>query len=177
MLLFNSDNVYLIGSALLKDYYAVYDIDSYQFALGKVIDFDAPPPPPTPNDVIDDGDSSKADDDDQDQNTISHDDLRNGLIFGGIALAFIIISCIICKRRRDADRENSGSQAARKLRKGYPLIEDDPNHSLTLGREYPSKRSFVEAASIDDEEQEDQEDQEEIDLASDDESQQSEQSK
>ena len=141
-----------------------------------MIDFDAPPPPPTPtpNDVIDDDDSSKTDDDDQDQNTISHDDLRNGLIFGGIALAFIIISCIICKRRRDADRANSGSQAARKLRKGYPLIEDDPNHSLTLGREYPSKRSFVEAASIDDEQQEDQE---EIDLASDDESQQSEQSK
>ena len=47
-------------------------------------------------------------------------------------------------------------------------MEDDPNNSLTLGREYPSKRSFVEAASIDDEEQEDQE---EIDLASDDESQ------
>ena len=133
-----------------------------------MIDFDAPPP----NDIIDEGDSSKADD--QDQNTISHDDLKNGLIFGGIALLFIIVSCIICKRRRDADRANSGSQAARKLRKGYPLIEDDPNHSLTLGREYPSKRSFVEAASIDDEEQEDQED---IDLASDDESQQSEQSK
>ena len=135
----------------MKDYYAVYDIDSYQFALGKVIDFDAPPP--KPNDVIDDGDSgdSSKTPDDQDQNTISHDDLRNGIIFGGIALAFIIISCIICKRRRDADRANSGSQAARKLRKGYPLIEDDPNHSLSLGREYPSKRSFVEAASIDDE--------------------------
>ena len=29
LLLFNSENVYMIGSALLKDYYAVYDIDSY----------------------------------------------------------------------------------------------------------------------------------------------------
>ena len=128
----------------MKDYYTVYDIDSYQFALGKVIDFDAPPKPKD-EDVIDDGDSSKADD--QDQNTLNHDDLENGLIFGGIALIFVIISCIVCKKRRDADRAGSGSRAAHK---SYPLMEDDPNHILTLGREYPSKRSFVEAASIDD---------------------------
>ena len=114
-----------------------------------MIDFDAPPP----NDIIDEGDSSKADD--QDQNTISHDDLKNGLIFGGIALLFIIVSCIICKRRRDADRAGSGSQAARKQRKSFPLMEDNPNHSLTLGREYPSKLSFVEAASDDEDEHQD----------------------
>ena len=46
---------------MLKDYYVVYDIDSFQFGLGKVIDFDAPPP--SPNDVIDDDDSSKTADD------------------------------------------------------------------------------------------------------------------
>ena len=63
ILLFNSDNVYTVGSALLKDYYAVYDVDNYKMALGRVIDFDAPPPPPpkpiTPdNEIVDGGDEA-----------------------------------------------------------------------------------------------------------------------
>ena len=38
--------------------------------------------------------------------------------------------------------------AARRHGKAYPLIEDedDPNHSLSMGREYPSKLSFVEGS-------------------------------
>jgi len=75
-----------------------------------------------------------------------HDDVKNGIIFGSIALVFIIISCIICKKRRDADARNSGHAQARRNRKNYPLMEDDPNRSLTLGCEYPSKLSFVEGS-------------------------------
>ena len=102
LLLFNSGDVYTLGSALLKNYYAVYDSDSYQFALGRVVDFDAPPKQPDePNDIIDDPDSP---DSGKEDGSIAHDDVRNGLIFGGIALVFIIISCIICKKRRDAER-------------------------------------------------------------------------
>ena len=105
VLLFNSGHVYTLGTAFLKDYYAVYDSDSYQFGLGRIVDFDAPPPPPKPdpNDAIDDP-KGKADEQDGTNGSLTHDDVRNGLIFGGIALVFIIISCIICKKRRDADR-------------------------------------------------------------------------
>jgi len=44
LLLFDSGNVYMIGAALLKDYYTVFDVDKFRIGLGKVIDFDAPPP-------------------------------------------------------------------------------------------------------------------------------------
>ena len=95
--------MYTLGSALLKNYYAVYDSDSYQFALGRVVDFDAPPKQPDePNDIIDDPDAP--DSGKEADGSIAHDDVRNGLIFGGIALVFIILSCIICKKRRDAER-------------------------------------------------------------------------
>ena len=42
--------------------------------------------------------------------------------------------------------------AAGRTRKNLTLMEDDPNHSLTLGREYPSKLSFVEGDNDDDDE-------------------------
>ena len=160
ILLFSSDNVYTIGSAMLKDYYAVYDDDNYKMALGKVIDFDAPPPPPpTPdndNEIDDGGDSKKIPDesDGAEGEHIMHDDVKNALIFGSIALVFIIISCIICKKRRDAESRSSGSSGARRNRKNFPLTEDDPNRSLTLGREYPSRLEFVEGSDEEEGEEE-----------------------
>ena len=165
VLLFNSDNVYMIGSALLKDYYAVYDVDSYKIALGKVVDFDAPPP--QPKDVIDDdeanGQSKNVPEGGEEEQKIIHDDVKNALIFGGIAFIFIIVSCIICKRRRDAERNSSGSQISRKDRKSsFPMMEDDPNRSLTLGREYPSKLEFVEGSG-DEEDEGDEEENDEND--------------
>jgi len=50
VLLFNSNSVYTVGSAMLKDYYAVYDIEKFKVGLGKVVDFDYVPPSPQPDD-------------------------------------------------------------------------------------------------------------------------------
>ena len=59
--------------------------------------------------------------------------------------------------------------AAGRSRKNLTLMEDDPNHSLTLGREYPSKLSFVEGDDDDEasqEQKDSQTDEEEVEAPS-----------
>ena len=110
LLIYNSNDVFTIGAVLLKNYYAVFDVDNYKMALGKVVDFDAPSPsdesdtvdPADDNgsgvDVDDGGKKTKDDgsDPDADETWL---DLENGLIFGLLFIAFIIMACFICKRR------------------------------------------------------------------------------
>ena len=53
LLIYNSNDVFVIGAVLLKNYYSVFDMDNYKMALGKVVDFDAPPPKEEPDPVVD----------------------------------------------------------------------------------------------------------------------------
>ena len=123
LLIYNSNDVYVTGAVLLKNYYTVFDIDNYKMALGKVFDFDAPPPSnePDPAEIdpaadnnggvdVDDGGKKKDDgavvDPDTDDSWL---DIENGVIFGVLGLVFIIMACWVCKRRNEAERRRSGS--------------------------------------------------------------------
>ena len=79
-------------------------------------------------------------------------ELRNILIFAGIAAVFIAFSLYCCKRRRDQARANSGSDMARSQRSKLPLTEEDPNRSLLEAQERAKSLVFVESTEPDEEE-------------------------
>ena len=96
----------MLGSVFLKDYYSIYDLDNYRIGLAPVYDFDAP----AESNEVDQGDGEIEeiddigdDEADGDSSAASfvHDNLRNGLIFGGFFLGFIVLACYVCKRRRN----------------------------------------------------------------------------
>ena len=125
LLIYNSNDVYVTGAVLLKNYYSVFDMDNYKMALGKVFDFDAPPPSNEPDTDpaadnngdanggvdVDDGGKKK----EKDGSVVDPDaedtwlDIENGIIFGVVGLVFIIMACWVCKRRNEAERRRSGS--------------------------------------------------------------------
>jgi len=154
ILIKNSGDYYIMGDTLLRNYYSVYDLENYKMALGEVIDFEAP----FSNGGANGAEGSDPTDPD---GKLVHDNVRNGLIFAGISLAFIIFAICVCKRRAASDRRGSGSQAARGTRKKLTLTEEDPNRSLVEGQEGVSDLQFV--GDYDDEEaDEDQLDEETI---------------
>ena len=144
ILLFNSGDYYLLGAPLLKNFYSVYDIDNYKMGLGRVIDFDAPIDAPVNGGTGGDIDSPDAPG--QQESEENDYTLRNALIFSGIAAAFLVFACIVCKRRRDEARSLSGTRQAKRARKHLKLTEDDPNLSLVEGQEANSTLRFVEAS-------------------------------
>ena len=83
ILIKNSGDYYILGDTLLRNYYSVYDMDNYKIALGEVVDFEAP--------VSDGGTNGTRGFDPTDpEGKPVHDNVRNGLIFAGVSLAFII---------------------------------------------------------------------------------------
>ena len=171
ILLYNSGEFYRMGAILLKDYYSVYDVDNFRMGLGRVVDFDYVEPvdgPIIPSDDTDATDNNVDTDPEGGENVpqgrnhrSSNENLRDGLIYAGIAIIFIIAVCYAYKRRNDAEARNSGSQQARQYRKAYPVTEDDPNRSLILGQEEISNLKFIEG-SDEEEEEECEEEEEEL---------------
>ena len=114
MLLYNSGDIYRLGHVFLKNYYTVYDIDNFKFALGPVVDFDYEEPIDDEEEEEGSSDADGTDSVDDDQKNPNkrqphHDNLVNGLVFGVVALIFTALTCYACKRRNDAERLNSGS--------------------------------------------------------------------
>ncbi len=88
----------MLGSVFLKDFYSIYDLDNYRMGIAPVYDFDK-----AASNEVDDTDAEIGGDAEDSGSTAQflHDNMRNGLIFAGIFLSFVVLACYICKRRRD----------------------------------------------------------------------------